>query len=1127
MRNLARFVSLAALTAAGCTLSGCAPQESEHTAEAASQLGQPLLAETEPNGAFAQANPIGGDVVVRGNIFPNADQDVYSFQAPANSRVYAAVMGAFSANSSNDADLDILAPDGTTVLETDDFNGSLGSLSPAIAGTQLAFAGTYFAKVRHFSATNQQRPYDFHFRLQSGAPTAEVEPNDMAPQALPGNGWITGTISGAADVDIYSINLNAGDTISAALDMDPTRDGTEFNGALSVGPFAGTFLQVNDSGTTGPDAEAIFVTVKTAGAYGIAVTGAAAGDYGLSVSVHAAAPSINCTTFTSSDVPKVIPAAGGQVTSTITVPGSPRIGDVDVSVQINHVAMGDVDAHIVSPAGNTNGLFTDVGSATFPTMDTIIDDEAAYPIASFGLINGVMVEPELDYRMHWLDGENGGGTWTLVLNDDTNNASGGNLTGWAVTLCDNPVPAVACPNGPPVTVLTTDFEAGDSGFTHNGTADTWARGTPTAQPIASCNSGTSCWKTNLTGTYSASSTQNLVSPPIDLTQKAAPIQLRWAMKYQIENATFDHAWVEIREVGGANPKRLWEFRDATMTVSVGTPATTLQESAGWGTQFADVSSYAGKTVEVVFHLDGDTSGQFAGLAIDDVAVSGCAIAVCGNGNVEPGEACDDGNAVNGDGCDSNCTASACGNGIQAPNEACDDGNVVSGDGCDANCTVTACGNGIKTGAEGCDDGNPLNGDGCDTNCTVSACGNGVQAPNEACDDGNVTSGDGCDANCTVTACGNGIATAGEQCDDANAVDGDGCDSNCTTTACGNGIVTMGETCDDANGVDGDGCDSNCTTTACGNGIVTLGEMCDDGNGLLGDGCDDGMMGNCTPSACGNGVLAGGEGCDDGNLTDGDGCDANCTMTGCGNGVVTMGEDCDDGNAVSGDGCDNNCTATACGNGVQTDGEACDDGNLDEGDGCDTNCTVSACGNAIQAPDEACDDGNAKDGDGCDSNCTVTACGNGILTDPEACDDGNTKDDDGCDSNCTETACGNGIQTSGEDCDDGNKTAGDGCSPTCTTEGTGGAGGGGNGGGGAGGSGGNTGGSAGGSNGGGGSGGNGTAGSGANGTGGSVNAGGGCGCDVPGKGDDTPSWAALLVVAGIVTSRLRRRRTSGR
>jgi cysteine-rich repeat protein len=45
-----------------------------------------------------------------------------------------------------------------------------------------------------------------------------------------------------------------------------------------------------------------------------------------------------------------------------------------------------------------------------------------------------------------------------------------------------------------------------------------------------------------------------------------------------------------------------------------------------------------------------------------------------NGVVEPGENCDDGNLVNGDGCDNNCTRSGPGNGIQAPGEAGDDGN---------------------------------------------------------------------------------------------------------------------------------------------------------------------------------------------------------------------------------------------------------------------------------------------------------------------------------------------------------------------------------------------------------------------------------------------------------------------
>jgi len=60
---------------------------------------------------------------------------------------------------------------------------------------------------------------------------------------------------------------------------------------------------------------------------------------------------------------------------------------------------------------------------------------------------------------------------------------------------------------------------------------------------------------------------------------------------------------------------------------------------------------------------------------------------CGNGVVDPGEACEDGNKVNGDGCDNNCTISACGNGIVAASETCDDGNVSNEDGCSATCTI--------------------------------------------------------------------------------------------------------------------------------------------------------------------------------------------------------------------------------------------------------------------------------------------------------------------------------------------------------------------------------------------------------------------------------------------------------
>lgn len=95
------------------------------------------------------------------------------------------------------------------------------------------------------------------------------------------------------------------------------------------------------------------------------------------------------------------------------------------------------------------------------------------------------------------------------------------------------------------------------------------------------------------------------------------------------------------------------------------------------------------------------------------------------------------------------------------------------------CFDPSCGDGlINLPGEVCDDGNNVNGDGCDNNCTVSACGNGVVGGAEECEDGNFDDGDGCDSNCTFTACGNGIVTAGEECDDGNLILGDGCDAAC-------------------------------------------------------------------------------------------------------------------------------------------------------------------------------------------------------------------------------------------------------------------------------------------------------------------------------------------------------------
>ena len=74
--------------------------------------------------------------------------------------------------------------------------------------------------------------------------------------------------------------------------------------------------------------------------------------------------------------------------------------------------------------------------------------------------------------------------------------------------------------------------------------------------------------------------------------------------------------------------------------------------------------------------------------------------VCGNGRVDDGEACDDGNTRIGDGCSPDClSAEICGNGVVdpvrlvggtlVPAETCDDSGLVGHDGCSSTCIAEA------------------------------------------------------------------------------------------------------------------------------------------------------------------------------------------------------------------------------------------------------------------------------------------------------------------------------------------------------------------------------------------------------------------------------------------------------
>ena len=216
--------------------------------------------------------------------------------------------------------------------------------------------------------------------------------------------------------------------------------------------------------------------------------------------------------------------------------------------------------------------------------------------------------------------------------------------------------------------------------------------------------------------------------------------------------------------------------------------------------------------------------------------------VCGDGVVDAGEACDDGNTDDTDQCTNACTEATCGDGVVWMGfEECDDANDDNTDSCVEGCVAASCGDGFVGPGEGCDDGNAVDDDACSNACAPATCGDGVVQDGEACDDGDDDNTDACLDTCAAASCGDGFVWAGvEECEDGNADNTDDCLDTCVAASCGDGFVWAGnEMCDDANADDGDDCPTSCQPAFCGDGYTWVGnEECDDANPQDADGCED-------------------------------------------------------------------------------------------------------------------------------------------------------------------------------------------------------------------------------------------------------------------------------------------------
>lgn len=208
----------------------------------------------------------------------------------------------------------------------------------------------------------------------------------------------------------------------------------------------------------------------------------------------------------------------------------------------------------------------------------------------------------------------------------------------------------------------------------------------------------------------------------------------------------------------------------------------------------------------------------AGVCSSSGTVTIACTTLCGNGVVDPGEACD---PPDGIACDGSC---------QIPNRCPVVASVVPGKAVLANFGDTV----VTATASDPDPGNTLSytwtatagtlfGNTNSPSVSYECTSVGEHTVSVSVSDGQCSTSGSAQITC-LAVCGNGIVEPGEQCDRPySGPDGLQCDPSCQLLTCGNGVLDPGEQCDPPqSGV----CSMSCRNVFCGNGVVDPGEDCE-------------------------------------------------------------------------------------------------------------------------------------------------------------------------------------------------------------------------------------------------------------------------------------------------------------
>ncbi|MEZ5057225.1 MAG: zinc-dependent metalloprotease family protein [Saprospiraceae bacterium] len=161
-----------------------------------------------------------------------------------------------------------------------------------------------------------------------------------------------------------------------------------------------------------------------------------------------------CQTFVANDLPvSIFSASAGSYTSSLNVPQSFNITDLNVFVKINHTWVGDLEATIEGPNGTTRTLFDRPGVPADQfgcgenNINVLFDDAASNTSAAFEATCNTNQQYAIDgtYRsvqsLNTFNNSNINGNWTLTVTDNAPD-DGGEIVEWYIEGCKLVTPTV-------------------------------------------------------------------------------------------------------------------------------------------------------------------------------------------------------------------------------------------------------------------------------------------------------------------------------------------------------------------------------------------------------------------------------------------------------------------------------------------------------------------------------------------------------------------------------------------------------------------------------------------------------------------------------------------------------------